>query len=46
LPYGANDLVRGPVYEFNINAVVEPDPTDEMFKTFYFDYPKVESVVK
>ena len=46
LPYGANDLVRGPVYEFNINAVVEPDPTDEMFKTFYFDYPKVESGVK
>jgi hypothetical protein len=42
LPYGANDLVRGPVYEFNINAVVEPDPTDEMFKTFYFNYPSAE----
>jgi hypothetical protein len=29
-------------HEFNINAVVEPDPTDEMFKTFYFDYPSAE----
>jgi hypothetical protein len=33
LPYGANDLVRGPVYEFNMNAVVRPDTPGEMFRT-------------
>ncbi len=31
LPYGATDLIRGPVYRFNVNSVVEPDDPYEMF---------------
>ncbi len=31
LPYGANDLVRGAVYAFNVNSVVEPADPYEMF---------------
>lgn len=33
LPYGSNDLVRGPVYEFNMNVVVEPDSPQQMFRS-------------
>jgi hypothetical protein len=33
LAYGSSDLVRGPVYRFNMNCVVEPDSPTEMFDT-------------
>jgi hypothetical protein len=32
LAYGGSDLVRGPVYRFNMNCVVEPDDPLEMFR--------------
>jgi Acyclic terpene utilisation family protein AtuA len=32
LAYGANDLVRGAVYRFNMNCVVEPNDPMEMFR--------------
>ena len=35
LAYGGSDLVRGPVYRFNMNCVVAPDSPTEMFKTNY-----------
>ncbi|MPZ61686.1 MAG: acyclic terpene utilization AtuA family protein [Propionibacteriales bacterium] len=44
LPYGANDLVRGPVYEFNMNAVVVPDTPEELFRTVIVDLPETGSV--
>ncbi len=37
LPYGSTDLVRGPVHQFNMHAVVEPDAPDEMFRTQFVD---------
>lgn len=33
LSYGSSDLVRGPVYRFNMNCVVVPGSPHEMFKT-------------
>ena len=39
LPYGGTDLVRGPVYEFCVNSVVEPDNPYQMFRTSFVDYP-------
>jgi Acyclic terpene utilisation family protein AtuA len=37
LPYGATDLVRGPVYEFTMHAVVMPDDPYEMFRTEFVE---------
>jgi hypothetical protein len=31
LSYGSTDLVRGPVYRFNMNCVIEPESPFEMF---------------
>jgi hypothetical protein len=39
LPYGGTDLVRGPVYEFCVNSVVEPDNPYQMFRTSFVEYP-------
>jgi hypothetical protein len=38
LPYGGTDLQRGAVYEFCVNAVVEPSDPHQMFRTSMVDY--------
>lgn len=44
LPYGSNDLVRGAVYEFNMNVVIEPDSPEEMFRTELVELKAMASI--
>lgn len=37
LPYSPSDVFRGPVYEFNMNHVVEPESYSDMFAIEYID---------
>ena len=34
-PYSPSEIDRGPVYQFNLNHIVEPDSVNEMFRVEY-----------